>query len=146
MTTADSRFNDPAYDEEVFREDLQDVHLSYDYDAQDEQGNPEKWRYELWFFSRVSPSPLSMVADVMTERRPMQDRVVYKIHGGPMAGRSNFQTCRFQCIRPHELWQCNWLEGKLSRPFTPFPKRGGYRALKCYLARGRNRNHRLAGV
>ena len=28
-----------------------------------------------------------------------------------MAGQTNFQTCRFQCIRPGELWQCNWLEG-----------------------------------
>ena len=36
---------------------------------------------------------------------------MYKIHGGPMAGRANFQTCSFQCIRPGELWQCNWLEG-----------------------------------
>ena len=28
-----------------------------------------------------------------------------------MANRSNYQTCSFQCIRPGELWQCNWLEG-----------------------------------
>lgn len=27
-----------------------------------------------------------------------------------MAGRINYQTCTFQCIRPGELWQCNWLE------------------------------------
>lgn len=27
-----------------------------------------------------------------------------------MAGRSNFQTAVYQCIRPGELWQCNWLE------------------------------------
>lgn len=33
-----------------------------------------------------------------------------------MAGRTNFQTCRFQCIRPGELWQCNWLEGTIPRP------------------------------
>jgi hypothetical protein len=37
------------------------------------------------------------------------NRIVYKIHGGPMAGRSNFQTATYQCIRPGELWQCNWL-------------------------------------
>jgi phenolic acid decarboxylase len=37
-------------------------------------------------------------------------RIVYKIHGGPMAGRSNYQTATYQCIRPGELWQCNWLE------------------------------------
>jgi hypothetical protein len=36
-----------------FDEDLRDVHLSYDYDAHDAKGNPEKWRYELWFFSEV---------------------------------------------------------------------------------------------
>lgn len=27
-----------------------------------------------------------------------------------MAGRKNYQTCSYQCIRPGELWQCNWLE------------------------------------
>lgn len=27
-----------------------------------------------------------------------------------MAGRLNYQTCTYQCIRPGELWQCNWLE------------------------------------
>lgn len=39
------------------------------------------------------------------------NRIVYAIHGGPMAGRINFQTASYQCIRPGELWQCNWLEG-----------------------------------
>ncbi|KAJ9149307.1 Phenolic acid decarboxylase, bacterial [Pleurostoma richardsiae] len=73
-----------------FDTDVRDVHLFYDYDAQDEQGNPAKWRYEMWFFS--------------------DKRVVYAIHGGPMAGRVNYQTATYQCIRPGELWQCNWLE------------------------------------
>lgn len=27
-----------------------------------------------------------------------------------MAGRLNYQTAEYQCIRPGELWQCNWLE------------------------------------
>lgn len=27
-----------------------------------------------------------------------------------VAGRINYQTCTYQCIRPSELWQCNWLE------------------------------------
>lgn len=27
-----------------------------------------------------------------------------------MAGRKNYQTAEYQCIRPGELWQCNWLE------------------------------------
>ncbi|KAF4534772.1 Phenol acid carboxylase [Lasiodiplodia theobromae] len=75
-----------------WEKDLKDLHMVYDYNAQDEHGNPEKWRYEIWF--------------------QMEDRVVYKIHGGPMAGRVNYQTCSFQCIRPGELWQCNWLEGR----------------------------------
>lgn len=37
-----------------FAKDLKDLHLVYDYNAQDAQGNPEKWRYEIWFFSEVS--------------------------------------------------------------------------------------------
>lgn len=74
-----------------FDQDVRDTHLVYDYDASNPQtGEPEKWRYEMWFAS--------------------EDRCVYAIHGGPMAGRYNYQRCTFQCIRPGELWQCNWLE------------------------------------
>ncbi|ETN07698.1 hypothetical protein PPTG_13033 [Phytophthora nicotianae INRA-310] len=73
-----------------FDEDIRDLHLLYDYDAEGADGKPEKWRYEMWFFS--------------------ENRIVYSIHGGPMAGRLNYQTVAFQCIRPGELWQCNWLE------------------------------------
>ncbi|KAF2142240.1 uncharacterized protein K452DRAFT_271087 [Aplosporella prunicola CBS 121167] len=77
-----------------FAKDLQDVHLIYDYNikhtADDQDREPEKWRYEMWI--------------------QCEDRIVYAIHGGPMAGRRNFQTCSYQCIRPGELWQCNWLE------------------------------------
>ncbi|KAF2175301.1 hypothetical protein K469DRAFT_647314 [Zopfia rhizophila CBS 207.26] len=78
-----------------FEADIQDVHLIYDYAAQDESGRPNKWRYEMWFFSST--------------------RIVYAIHGGPMAGRTNYQTATYQsatyqCIRPGELWQVNWLE------------------------------------
>ncbi|KAI9909949.1 hypothetical protein PsorP6_010413 [Peronosclerospora sorghi] len=73
-----------------FDEDIRDVHLVYEYDAEDAHGKPEKWRYEMWFYS--------------------ENRVVYSIHGGPMAGRLNYQTVAFQCIRPGEQWQCNWLE------------------------------------
>ncbi|KAF2855485.1 hypothetical protein T440DRAFT_474895 [Plenodomus tracheiphilus IPT5] len=73
-----------------FDEDIRDTHLFYEYNAQDSEGNPEKWRYELWCFS--------------------EDRVVYAIHGGPMAGRINYQRATYQCIRPGELWQINWLE------------------------------------
>jgi hypothetical protein len=36
-----------------FKQDIQDVHLIYDYDAHDPSGNPEKWRYEMWFYSEV---------------------------------------------------------------------------------------------
>ena len=80
----------PSLKDSTFNADLRDRHLIYDYDAKDAQGNPEKWRYELWFFN--------------------EDRVVYAIHGGPMAGRKNYQAATYQCIRPGELWQCNWLE------------------------------------
>ncbi|KAK5452987.1 hypothetical protein LTS15_007136 [Exophiala xenobiotica] len=74
-----------------FDQDIRDTHLIYDYDASNpETKQPEKWRYEMWFLS--------------------SDRIVYAIHGGPMKGRTNYQTCTFQCIRPGELWQCNWLE------------------------------------
>ncbi|EMC90836.1 hypothetical protein BAUCODRAFT_144008 [Baudoinia panamericana UAMH 10762] len=74
-----------------FDTDIKDVHLIYDYDAENPKtGEPEKWRYEMWFFSA--------------------NRIVYAIHGGPMAGRINYQTCTYQCIRPGEIWQCNWLE------------------------------------
>ena len=66
---------DPSFDKDIL-----DTHLIYDYDAQDSNGNPEKWRYELWCFS--------------------SDRVVYAIHGGPMAGRVNYQRATYQCIRP----------------------------------------------
>jgi len=50
-----------------FDKDLLDLHLVYDYDARNpESGAAEKWRYEMWFFSH--------------------NRIVYAIHGGPMAG------------------------------------------------------------
>jgi hypothetical protein len=49
-----SYFNEPSYDEQVFNEDLLDIHLSYDYDAEDAEENPEKWHYELWFPFKVS--------------------------------------------------------------------------------------------
>ncbi|KAF2773730.1 hypothetical protein EJ03DRAFT_323676 [Teratosphaeria nubilosa] len=78
-------------DTSTFEKDIKDVHLLYDYDAVNPKtGEHEKWRYEMWFFSK--------------------SRIVYAIHGGPMAGRYNYQTCTYQCIRPGELWQCNWLE------------------------------------
>jgi len=74
-----------------FDKDLRDLHLLYDYAAHNpDTGAPERWRYEMWFFSH--------------------DRIVYAIHGGPMAGRKNFQEATYQFIRPGELWQCNWLE------------------------------------
>lgn len=43
-----------------FTKDLQDLHLVYEYDARDAQGNPEKWRYEIWFFSEVGFSLLHL--------------------------------------------------------------------------------------
>lgn len=80
----------PSLQDSTFDADIRDRHMIYEYAAQGAQGNPEKWRYEMWFYN--------------------EDRIVYTIHGGPMAGRKNFQAATYQCIRPGELWQCNWLE------------------------------------
>ena len=80
----------PSLEGSTFDADLRNRHIIYDYAARDAEGNPEKWKYELWFFN--------------------EDRVVYSIHGGPMAGRKNYQAATYQCIRPGEVWQCNWLE------------------------------------
>ncbi|EPS29714.1 hypothetical protein PDE_04664 [Penicillium oxalicum 114-2] len=80
----------PSSAKSAFDADIRDRHLIYDYDAQDSEGRPEKWRYEMWFQN--------------------EDRINYAIHGGPMAGRINYQAADYQCIRPGELWQCNWLE------------------------------------
>lgn len=80
-------------DTSSFDRDMRDRHLIYDYDvpaSETVSHRREKWRYELWFYN--------------------EDRIVYAIHGGPMAGRKNFQAATYQCIRPGELWQCNWLE------------------------------------
>lgn len=41
----------------AFIKDLKDLHLVYDYNVKDSQGNPDKWRYELWFFSQVRSQP-----------------------------------------------------------------------------------------
>lgn len=76
---------DPSFDK-----DMRNLHVIYYYSAFNPDGTPTRWKYDLWFFSH--------------------DRVVYEIHGGPMKGRKNFQTCAYQCIRPGELWQVNWLE------------------------------------
>lgn len=80
----------PTLESSSFEQDLRDRHLIYEYNVSDSQGNPEKWRYETWFFN--------------------EHRVVYAIHGGPMPDRKSFQTANYQCIRPGEFWQCNWLE------------------------------------
>lgn len=55
---------------------------------------------------------------------------------GPMAGRSNFQTATYQCIRPGELWQCNWLGSSF-----PFPSRH-QKVLTIQQSRRRNRHNR----
>ncbi|EPQ30156.1 uncharacterized protein PFL1_02272 [Pseudozyma flocculosa PF-1] len=76
---------------EAFERDIANRHLVYFYNAKNPQtGADEKWKYEMWFHSH--------------------DRIVYHIHGGPMAGRINYQKADYQCIRAGELWQCNWLE------------------------------------
>jgi len=60
---------DPSFDT-----DIKDTHLIYDYAAQAEDGTPEKWRYEMWFFSHnrivckclVSPLPFLSPARAKT--------------------------------------------------------------------------------
>ncbi|KAE8354802.1 Calycin-like protein [Aspergillus coremiiformis] len=80
----------PSLQRSSFNKDLRNRHLIYDYAAQDADRNQEKWRYEMWLYN--------------------EDRINYPIHRGPMAGRVAFQSATYQCIRPGELWQCNWLE------------------------------------
>lgn len=74
-----------------FKDDIKDVHLSTVCDKNDRFGKlVESWEYEIWFFS--------------------ENKVIYSINNGPMADRLNYQTASYQCIRPGELWQINWLE------------------------------------
>ncbi|CDK29997.1 unnamed protein product [Kuraishia capsulata CBS 1993] len=40
---------------------------------------------------------------------PDETRIIYKISGGPMNGRNNFQETFYQRIRKN-IWQVNWLE------------------------------------
>ncbi|KAL8290363.1 hypothetical protein RQP46_002621 [Phenoliferia psychrophenolica] len=70
-----------------FDEELLDKHLEYTYD----NGliNSDLQKYEFWVKNH--------------------ERIVYAIHGGPMAGRSNFQTAYYQRIREN-LWQVSWIE------------------------------------
>jgi hypothetical protein len=59
------------------------------------------------------PPTASCVSNSLThppQNIPSHTTPTDAIHGGPMAGRINYQTCTYQCIRPGELWQCNWLE------------------------------------
>ena len=48
-----ARITQEKEEDSQFVKDLKDVHLVYDYNARDARGNPEKWRYETWFFSEV---------------------------------------------------------------------------------------------
>ncbi|KAK4698623.1 hypothetical protein P7C70_g7651, partial [Phenoliferia sp. Uapishka_3] len=48
-----------------------------------------RWKYEFWVKNH--------------------ERIVYAIHGGPMAGRKNYQTAYYQRIREN-LWQVSWIE------------------------------------
>ena len=36
-----------------WEKDLKDLHMIYEYDAHDEDGNTQKWRYEIWFQEEV---------------------------------------------------------------------------------------------
>lgn len=45
---------------QAFDDDIRNVHLLYDYDAQNpETGAPEKWRYEMWFYNEERVSGLN---------------------------------------------------------------------------------------
>ncbi|KAL4884186.1 Calycin-like protein [Aspergillus karnatakaensis] len=89
----------PTQSISTFETDLQNLHLIYDYtvkppspfdDSDSHSQEIQKWRYEMYFHS--------------------PRRIIYAIHGGPMAGRKNFQAATYQRIRAHELWQVDWLE------------------------------------
>lgn len=67
--------------QEEFDQELKNKHFQYTYD--------NGWKYKFHV--------------------PNDKRIVYSIHGGPMAGRHNFQTCYYQRVRKN-LWQVNWLE------------------------------------
>lgn len=64
-----------------FDKELKNKHFAYTYD--------NGWDYEFYV--------------------PNDQRIVYSISGGPMAGRSNYQTTYYQRVRKN-LWQVNWLE------------------------------------
>jgi len=66
---------------EHFEQELLNKHFDYTYD--------NGWKYEFWVKNH--------------------ERIVYAIHGGPMAGRSNYQTAYYQRIR-QDLWQVSWVE------------------------------------
>lgn len=37
-----------------FDKDIRDVHLIYEYDAKDAEGNPEKWKYEMYVLEQAT--------------------------------------------------------------------------------------------
>ncbi|KAE8215143.1 hypothetical protein CF327_g1566 [Tilletia walkeri] len=56
-------------------------HVVYVYD--------NDWKYEAWYKSA--------------------NRIVYKIHSGPMGGRSNYQECSMRAIR-EDIFMISWIE------------------------------------
>ena len=50
-------------------DDIRDLHLVYDYDAKNEAGEPEKWRYEAWFVSETRVVCASIPAAHGSRRR-----------------------------------------------------------------------------
>lgn len=67
--------------QQEFDNELKNKHFVYRYD--------NGWDYEFYV--------------------PNDQRIVYKISGGPMAGRSNYQTTYYQRIQAN-MWQISWLE------------------------------------
>jgi phenolic acid decarboxylase len=72
----------PSLEGSTFNADLRDRHLIYEYAAEDQDSNPEKWRYEMWFENA--------------------ERINYAIHGGPMAGRIKLPNSR---VPMHSTWR-----------------------------------------
>jgi len=74
--------------------------------------NPIKDPSLIASVSLSPPSRLPLNPFIFSHANPLSFSNTDKIHGGPMAGRINFQQADYQCIRDGELWQCNWLEGE----------------------------------
>jgi hypothetical protein len=58
---------DMSYPTESFEIDMKDVHLIYDFDAINPSGVSEKWRYEIWFYSKASTDQTSWDVTILSD-------------------------------------------------------------------------------